>query len=327
MLGHGRIIGVGMHTHKHDITENLCVYEVDSLVEGPVVAITANVHGDECTGVAVVHQLLEDVSYILRGKLLLFSSLNPLGLQNMSRQIPGQQEDLNRVFPGDAYGEATEKHAHTIWNTLEQFSPSVLIDIHTDSGNAIPYVLVDRCIHTNIQLVQQTWEMAEHSGYFHLWEYPLAEYKRFSLEKSLAGAGLNHLRIPSLTLEIGPRRYLHPVAVRQAVSAVWRMLGYWNMVHVESLEDMCKVLPVSQAIYGVWRRANGPSTKVGGLIFPLVEVGKLLHKGTAIAKILHSNGQCINTIFADKTMVILAFPDAGYVRDWACVCTIAVPEE
>ena len=65
----------------------------------------------------------------------------------MTRTIPPDGRDLNRLFPGDAKGAPTDRHARIIWDDLVRHRPDLLIDLHADSPLSIPYTIVDRAIH------------------------------------------------------------------------------------------------------------------------------------------------------------------------------------
>ena len=122
-------------------------YELDSKKKGPTILITANIHGDECTGFGVVVRLLEELPNILQtGKVILYPSLNPKGLQQQLRVHPDSGKDLNRIFPGKSMGGSAERIVHTIWNSIQKHKPDIVLDLHTDSGASIPYVIIDRMI-------------------------------------------------------------------------------------------------------------------------------------------------------------------------------------
>ena len=73
------------------------VWTIDAGVVGPVIGLTANIHGDESTGVVILNQILEQGHLLQKGKLRIFPSLNPEGWQKYGenhRSCP----DLNRLF-------------------------------------------------------------------------------------------------------------------------------------------------------------------------------------------------------------------------------------
>jgi predicted deacylase len=68
---------------------------------GPVLWLTASIHGAEYTGINVIHRLLTpDLVANLHGAIVAIPTLNPAGLRTGQRSpyyLPGQ--DPNRLFP------------------------------------------------------------------------------------------------------------------------------------------------------------------------------------------------------------------------------------
>ena len=199
------------------------VITLQSGLPGPRVLITAGVHGDECVGVGVIFSLLELLKTELRaGLVFLAPSLNPEGLRRGTRCLPGDERDLNRLFPGDSRGGLADRHAAAVWEELRDRRPDALIDLHTDSCASIPYALVDRCVRPRADanlIEERAWALAEGSGFTALAEYPPDLYRRYQLDRSLTGAMMNLLGVPTVTLECGPRRLLDPAAVEEATVA------------------------------------------------------------------------------------------------------------
>ena len=192
----------GSHITVHSFSA-----ELQPIQESPTLVITANLHGDECTGIGVIHKIMENINSILHhGTLVLYPSLNPDGLRSTMRHYPEGKADLNRCFPGKKQGYPAEQHLYHIWNDIVQRKPTALIDLHTDSGSAVPYTLVDRVLNHDTKLQEKTWDFAKTSNLLPIWEYPLNLYRSYKLDKSLAGTALNQLRIPAITVEVGPRK-------------------------------------------------------------------------------------------------------------------------
>ena len=95
------------------------------------------------------------------GTLVLYPSLNPDGLRSTMRHYPEGKADLNRCFPGRKQGFPAEQHLYHIWKDITQRKPTALIDLHTDSGSAVPYTLVDRVLNQDNDLEHQTWNFAK----------------------------------------------------------------------------------------------------------------------------------------------------------------------
>lgn len=97
---------------------------------GPIVSITAALHGDEINGTGAVRDLINNPDLkLLRGSLILVPVLNLLAFDRHSRYLPDRR-DLNRSFPGDAMGSLASRMASTIFDELVQRS-DIVIDLHT----------------------------------------------------------------------------------------------------------------------------------------------------------------------------------------------------
>jgi predicted deacylase len=106
---------------------------------GPVVGISAGMHGDEPLGVEVLRRLaghLRDCEE-LHGTVVLLPVANPLAYERNTRHTPLDHLNLNRLFPGDPDGWLSERIADKI---VETFLSRIdaYIDLH--SGGAYPVV-------------------------------------------------------------------------------------------------------------------------------------------------------------------------------------------
>ncbi|WP_114521813.1 succinylglutamate desuccinylase/aspartoacylase family protein [Altererythrobacter sp. ZODW24] len=97
---------------------------------GPVLFISAAVHGDEIIGVEIIRRVIQNVSIKrLRGTLLCIPVVNAYGFIARQRYLPDRR-DLNRVFPGSARGSLAAQLAHMF--TTEIIARSDYgIDLHS----------------------------------------------------------------------------------------------------------------------------------------------------------------------------------------------------
>ena len=101
-----------------------------ALDDGPVVFVTAALHGDEINGTGAVRELIQDDNFELqRGSLILVPVLNLPAFDRHSRYLPDRR-DLNRCFPGSATGSLAGRMARTIFDELVSRS-DYGIDLHT----------------------------------------------------------------------------------------------------------------------------------------------------------------------------------------------------
>ena len=98
--------------------------------DGPVVFVTAALHGDEINGTGAVRQLIQDESLrLLRGSVILVPVLNLPAFDRHSRYLPDRR-DLNRSFPGSASGSLASRMARTIFEEIVSRC-DYGIDLHT----------------------------------------------------------------------------------------------------------------------------------------------------------------------------------------------------
>jgi len=128
----GKSKKLNLHTAKLYTTSAV---DVPIIVErskkpGPVVLITAGIHGDEINGVEIVRQFLaRKMNKPLTGTIICIPVLNVFGFLNMQREFPDGR-DLNRIFPGSKKGPLASRFAYQLTNEI---LPVVdyAIDFHT----------------------------------------------------------------------------------------------------------------------------------------------------------------------------------------------------
>ena len=100
------------------------------LEDGPVVFVTAALHGDEINGTGAVRALVQDDSFQLKaGSVILVPVLNVPGFERHSRYLPDRR-DLNRCFPGTVDGSLASRLAYSIFDEIVRRS-DYGIDLHT----------------------------------------------------------------------------------------------------------------------------------------------------------------------------------------------------
>jgi len=300
---------------------SLPVVVVRSDKAGPTVVVTGNVHGDETTGIGVVHNLIRRLPKLLRcGSVVLYPTLNPAGLMAGTRTLPGDGQDLNRMFPGKPRGPASERHAHAIWTDIIGHEPDMLLDLHTDVAGAIPYAIVDRVVRVRDRrrLSAQCLRLAVASGLTVLREYPRDRYIRYGLDRSLPGAMVNLAAVPSVTLEVGPRRRLDPKDADIATGAALGFLTAAGVVNAPAPVDK------TSQTGGPWRREGGPRTNHTGILVPLVRPGQSLERGNSIAEVRTIQGEVLETLTARSLGFVVALPERTHVVPGVACATIAV---
>ncbi|HHH37659.1 MAG TPA: succinylglutamate desuccinylase/aspartoacylase family protein [Epsilonproteobacteria bacterium] len=98
--------------------------------EGPVVFISAAIHGDELNGIEIIRRFRKlRILKRLRGTVILVPIVNVYGIMTLSRYLPDRR-DLNRSFPGSAKGSLAARVAHIFFEEIVE-QCDMGIDLHT----------------------------------------------------------------------------------------------------------------------------------------------------------------------------------------------------
>src|SRR5690625_3031632 len=97
---------------------------------GPVLLITAGIHGDELNGVEVVRQFISrKMNKPKRGSIICIPVVNVFGFLNMNRYFPDKR-DLNRSFPGFKKGSLASRFAYQFTQEILPLA-DLCLDFHT----------------------------------------------------------------------------------------------------------------------------------------------------------------------------------------------------
>ncbi len=98
--------------------------------DGPVLFISAAIHGDEINGTEIVSRILGNKSLKkLKGTLIAVPVVNIFGFNMLSRYLPDRR-DLNRSFPGSKNGSLASRLANIFMKEIVKKSTHG-IDLHT----------------------------------------------------------------------------------------------------------------------------------------------------------------------------------------------------
>ena len=140
LIIHGQEINPGERTtvllpmpELYDCTPlSMPVHVIRGKNPGPILSVTAAVHGDEVNGVEIVRRLLKkNLLKTLSGTVIAIPIVNVFGFLYQDRYLMDRR-DLNRCFPGSQKGSLASRLAHLI--TKEIISNSThFIDLHAGS--------------------------------------------------------------------------------------------------------------------------------------------------------------------------------------------------
>ena len=98
------------------------------------IGIVTGIHGDELEGQYVCYEVVRRIREQperLAGIVDVYPAMNPMGIDSVTRGIPGFDLDMNRIFPGSRDGAMTEYVAHKIIEDLA--GADLIVDIHASN--------------------------------------------------------------------------------------------------------------------------------------------------------------------------------------------------
>jgi hypothetical protein len=302
---YGTFEGVALPTGG---TDDFPVIVVRGKHDGPTLWITASIHGNEYTGIAVIHDLLNHLTEHnllsrLRGALVCIPTLNPGGLRiGERRSYHARNQDPNRLFPASGKAQppksalpsdpeppsALEMTYARLFEVISQ-SADYLIDLHNYSLHSLPFAFRDPVGYSDekdkaeARQLQQTMDsMLAAFGHTIINEYATADYLKRNLHRSVSGAVLNAARIPSFTVELGGYLSVDPVIVSAASAGIRNVMRWASMLDngAEPITGI-KVLTPGYPI----RRIQHPHAPDSGIAHFLVKSGDPVKKGDRIARL------------------------------------------
>ncbi|MGR3492059.1 MAG: succinylglutamate desuccinylase/aspartoacylase family protein, partial [Shimia sp.] len=136
--GERRTVQLPLAVMSDHTPSTLSAHVVHGKRSGPVMFVSAGIHGDEIMGVEVIRRLLGHKALRnLRGTLIAVPIVNALGFLAQSRYLPDRR-DLNRSFPGGPKGPLASRLAHLFLTEIVGRS-DFGIDLHTAAVHRTNY--------------------------------------------------------------------------------------------------------------------------------------------------------------------------------------------
>lgn len=184
--------------------------------EGPVVWLSAAVHGDELCGIEIIRRVLAGIEpRRLAGTLIAVPVVNVHGFNTGSRYLPDRR-DLNRSFPGSARGSLASQLAHLFMTEVVDRC-SIGIDLHTGSDHRI-----------NLPQIRADLDDPETLALARAFGAPIAVHSRLrdgSLRQVAAEAGTR-----VLLYEGGEANRFDPPAIDVGAAGIRRVLAARGMI-------------------------------------------------------------------------------------------------
>lgn len=232
------------------------------LKQGPVLCLTAAIHGDELNGVEIVRRVMGDLDpQKMTGTVVGVPIVNLLGFLRASRYLPDRR-DLNRYFPGNPRGSAASRIAYLFFNQIMR-KCNYLVDFHTGSLDRtnLPQLRADLADPRVYQFMQYFGATAvlHHRG------------ATGTLRRVASDTG-----IPAVTFELGEPQTLQPEHVDFGVLAVETLIDKLGMINRSRLWS--EKQPVFYA--SRWVRSDQ-----GGILITNVKLGAKVREGDVLGTV------------------------------------------
>jgi predicted deacylase len=260
------------------------VHVVHGRREGPVLFVSAAIHGDEINGIEIIRQLLKVKALRrLRGTLICVPVVNVYGFLNHTRYLPDRR-DLNRSFPGAKHGSLASRMARVFAKEIIDRSTHG-IDLHTGANNRtnLPHVRanLDDCDCENLAVTFGTPIVIN------------ANLRDGSLRQYALDRG-----IPMLLYEAGESLRFNRFAIRAGLRGILNVMRALNMLPAR--KSAAPKVPVVEARSSSWIRA--PQT---GLLRTDIRLGVRITEGETLGCISDAVGENDTTVSAPFTGIII----------------------
>ena len=298
----------------------LPVMSAVSEVPGPHIWVTACGHGDEVSGIVVVQEIFRKIRQRLQcGAILSFPLMNPLGFEVGSRNITQSREDLNRSFPGNPNGSLGERIAYRIFSAITEEKPALVLDLHNDWIESIPYILLD-CDPGRLyeKTYQESIEVSKKTG--------LCLIVDTENIKSSLSYNLMIRNIPALTLELGKPKVVSEMNVRYGVEAIWNILAHFGMIAPRNEPFEYPLAPG----YGqgrLLRYSDKPYGSKTGILRFMAKPGDVVKAGQRLARNVNAFGKLQETITALEDAIVLGHTDSSAVFPGMPIMAFGIPDK
>lgn len=281
----GTIANYWLHLVTNGIGEaiRLPVMVARGLQDGPVLGLTAAIHGNELNGIPVIQQLFSELEVAqLQGTIVGCLVTNVPGVL-LDQRVFNDGTDLNRIAPGKADGDGAQLYlARLIDRLLTAFDYH--IDLHTASFGRINsyYIRAD-----------MSNEIAARMAHL---QDPEIILNNPAHDGTFRGAATG-MGIHSITLELRDPNLFQFDVIEEALQGVRNVLFDLNMLPGTPLFSIADTVLCDRS-YWIY-------TDDGGILKVLPQVKQLLKKGEVIAEVKTIFGQLIKTYYAPEDGIVI----------------------
>ncbi|MCB0421681.1 MAG: succinylglutamate desuccinylase/aspartoacylase family protein [Bdellovibrionales bacterium] len=256
---------------------------VNGAKKGPIVGLTAALHGNELNGIPTIFKLAKQINpEKMAGTLVMVPISNVPGYLMNQRHF-SDNVDLNRIMPGKASGLPSSLYAYQFINKIvKQFD--YLLDLHTASHGRV-----------NSLYIRADLENEECRTLAYL-QNPQIIVQKFDSEGTLRGWANEH-NIPAITIEIGNSNAFQHNLIDETLEGVMNTLRFFKMIRGK-VKDLVQDTIICDHSYWIY-------SKKGGIVDVLPELADEIEAGQIIARVFDVFGNVKEEVKADRSGVVI----------------------
>lgn len=250
---------------------------------GPVVGLTAVVHGNELNGLKIIQRLFGELDpTTLVGTVVGVPVVNVPSILNYERRF-NDGEDLNRIMPGSESGNRSQVYAARIVSRIVSHF-DYLLDLHTASfGRVNSYYIranMKSRAANKLALLQNAEIILNNEG-----------------ADGTLRAAASDLGIHAITLEVGDPNRFQKGVIRSGLEGVYNVLADLGVTQdeVQPADEPAVICPSSQWLYA----------DRGGILEVKVDLTQTVKAGQPIATIRDIFGKVIRNYEAPYDGIVI----------------------
>ncbi|PIE37557.1 MAG: succinylglutamate desuccinylase [Gammaproteobacteria bacterium] len=284
-----------------DTEVSIPIHVVRAKRPGPVVFVSAAVHGDELNGIEIIRRLIHSKHIKLKmGSVILVPMVNVYGVLNQARYMPDHR-DLNRCFPGSEKGSLAARVASIFLEEVVQHC-DYGIDLHTGAMHRsnLPQIRADL-------KDPETRELAQAFGVPVLLN---ANVRDGSLRQSAIDQDTK-----VLLYEAGEALRSDELSIRAGVRGVMNVLSQLGMLARKAQRKKSQPFISNKS---AWIRATA-----SGFVNAFHDLGDRVTKGQVLADIGNPFGDTLCSVSANKSGIIIGRQNIPLVQEGDAMFHIA----
>ncbi len=280
----------------------LPVAVINGAQEGKRLYLQAVSDGNELNGLGVLRRVVPQIDPTeLAGEILIVGIVNYYGFQVAEHRNPIDDRKLNRTFPGDERGTASERIAFNVFEAAQ--TADLILDLHQGSTSRMINEVRVRCgrrhsLHSECLRLAKVFDC----GYVLDQKGPEGQLARVAPDEG----------IPTVDPELGGSVGFDETSVQKGVEGVFNVLRYYGF-----LEGDVKMGRQTRA-----KRFDQYGAPAGGLVDYRTDLGKRVNTGDTLFEITDPFGQIKASVTADNSGIFWRSRRLPQVAAGEYVCSV-----